>query len=171
MFIYDNDFILTPETAEKIKRKIEVLRMKADALTKITVAFEKYNGKVLNKRVFDGVNDAFNAPGLNVEISTNSSGFIEMYLYGEKLTYSEKGTFFCSSSIKAGDRLDFSALKAESDKLINRYNQRATEAENALKTLKTELKKALKAYKTLKSIADSLPYEVKDEFKLLKELY
>lgn len=171
MFIYDDDFILTEEKAEKIRRKIEVLRMKASAVATITAAFEKYAGKVLNKRVFNGVKEAFNTPGLRVGITTDSRGCLEMSLCGDKLTYSEGQFLFYLSQIKAGDRLDLQTLKAESDKLINKYNQRAAAAEKALKTVKTDLKKALKAFQTLKAVADSLPYEIKDEFKLLKEVY
>ena len=167
----DNDFVLTPERAEKIKRKIEVLRIKQIALTNICHAFSKYDGKVLNKRVFDGVKDAFNTPGLRVGISVDSRGCIEMSLYGDKITYSEGSTFFYCSQIKAGERLDYERLKAESWKLIDRCGNRAAESENALKTLKSKLKKARAAFETLQTISKSLPYEVKDEFKLLKELY
>ena len=167
----DNDFVLTPETAEKIKRKIEVLRIKQIALTNICHAFSKYDGKVLNKRVFDGVKDAFNTPGLRVGISVDSRGCIEMSLYGDKITYSEGSTFFYCSQIKAGERLDYERFKAESWKLVDQYGNRAAESENALKTLKSKLKKARAAFETLQTISKSLPYEVKDEFKLLKELY
>ena len=167
----DNDFVLTPETAEKIKRKIEVLRIKQIALTNVCHAFSKYDGKVLNKRVFDGVKDAFNTPGLCVGISVDYRGCIEMSLYGDKITYSEGKYIFYCSSIKAGERLDYERFKAESWKLIDQYGNRAAESENALKTLKSKLKKARAAFETLQTISKSLPYEVKDEFKLLKELY
>lgn len=171
MFIYDDDFILTPEKAEKIKRKIEVLKIKQVALTTICCLFEKYNGKVLNKRVFDGVKEAFNTPGLRVGITTDSRGCLELSLYGDRLTYSEGQYLFYNSQIKAGDRLDYEKFKAESWKLIDQYGQRAAESENALKTLKSKLNKALKAFQTLKAVADSLPYEIREEFKLLKETY
>lgn len=171
MFIDNDDFILTPKKAEKIKRKIEVLRMKQTVLTTISCLFEKYDGKVLNKRVFDGVKEVFNTPGLKVGITTDSRGCLEMSLYGKDLTYSEGQYVFYNSKIKAGDRLDYENFKAESWKLINQYGQRAGDCEKALKTLKSQLKKALKAYQTIKTIADSVPYELKEEFRFLKEIY
>ena len=167
----DNDFVLTPERAEKIKRKIEVLRIKQIALTNICHAFSKYDGKVLNKRVFDGVKKAFDSQALRVGISVDSNGCLEMSLYGDKITYSEGSTFFYCSQIKAGERLGYERFKAESWKLVDQYGNRAAESENALKTLKSKLKKARAAFETLQTISKSLPYEVKDEFKLLKELY
>ena len=171
MFINNDDFILTEETAEKIKRKIEVLRIKQIALTNVCHAFSKYNGKVLNKRVFDGVKDAFNTPGLSVGISDDYRGCIEMSLYGDKITYSEGSTFFYCSSIKTCERLNFEQFKAESWKLVDQYGNRAAEAEKALKTLKSQLKKALKAFETVKTVAYSLPFEIREEFRLLRECF
>lgn len=165
------DLTLTAEKVEKINRKIEVLRMKASALAAITSAFEKYDGKVLNKRVFDGVKAVFNTPRLSVAISSDWNNGIEMSLYGKDISYYEGQFLFYRSSVKIGNRLDFATLKAESDKLIDQYNQRATDSEKALKTVKSALKKAKKAYETLKAVSDALPYEVREEFKLLKTVY
>lgn len=171
MIINTDDFILTPEKAEKIKRKIEVLRIKQAALTTICCLFEKYNGKVLNKRVFDGVKQAFDSPALRIGITTDSLGCLKMSLHGEKVTYTEGQYVFYCSQIKAGDRLDYEKFKAESWEVIDRYGDRAAESEKALKTVKTDLKKAFKAFETIKTVAYSLPYDVKEEFKLLNEVY
>ena len=172
MFIDNRDFILTEEKAEKIARKIEVLRIKQTALATIAALLEPHDGKVLNTRVFKAVKEAYDGKDLFVCFDwVDYSGALELRLFGNAITYDEGRWFFTSISIKKGDRLNYAVLREEMIKKIDSYRARIADAENALKTLKSQLKKALKAYQTLKGIADSLPYEVKDEFKLLKELY
>lgn len=172
MFINNTDFILTEEKAEKIARKIEVLRIKQTALTTIAALLEPHDGKVLNARVFKEVKKAYDSKDLFVFFDWREySGALELRLYGQALTHSESQCFFISDSIKKGDRLNYEGLRAEMWKKSDSYGMRIAETEKALKTLKSQLKKACAAFETLRNISESLPYEIKDEFKIFREIY
>lgn len=172
MFISRNDFILTEEKAEKIARKIEVLRIKQATLATIAALLEPHDGKILNARVFKAVKNEYDSKDLFVCFDwTDYSGALELSLYGQAVTHSEGQWFFTSNSIKKGDRLNYEALRTETFKVIDSFGARIAENEKALKTLKTTLKKACAAFETLKNISKALPSEIKDEFKLLREIY
>ena len=172
MFIDNRDFILTAEKAEKIARKIEVLRIKQAALATISALFEPHDGKVLNARVFNAVEKEYNSKDLFVCFDWRDyTGCLELRLFGNAVTYEEGCYFFTSNTVKKGDRLNYAVLREEMLKKIDSYATRASDAEKALKTLKSTLKKACSAFETLQTISKSLPYEVREEFEIFKELY
>jgi hypothetical protein len=172
MFIDSRDFVLTEEKAGKIARKIEVLRIKQAALATIAAYLEPYNGKVLNARVFKEVKKAYDSQNLFVCFDwADYSGALELRLFGQSLSYGEGRWLFVSNTIKKGDRLNYEDLRAEMFKVIDSFGSRAAEAEKTLKTLKSTLKKACAAFEVLQKISQSLPSEIKDEFKIFREIY
>lgn len=172
MFIDSRDFILTKEKTEKIARKIEVLRIKQAALATISALFEPHDGKVLNARVFKAVTEAYDDKALFACFYwADYSGKLELRLFGPAITNNEGRWVFTSNTIKKGDRLNYAELRAEMFKVIDSYGERAADAEKTLKTLKSTLKKACAAFEMLQSISKSLPFEIKDEFKIFREIY
>ena len=170
VFVYWDSFILTDEKRAKIERKVEVLRLKNIALTTLSCLFEKHNGKKLTKRVFDDVTNSFNTGDTKAVITTTDyGGNIEIGLSGN-LTYSEGRYSFISNEFKKSDRLDYERLKTEMDKVIENNRKNINELESCLKKLEQKLKKAKHAYDELIEISKSLPYEVRQEFNVLKEI-
>ena len=172
MFVDSRDFVLTEEKAGKIARKIEVLRIKQAALATIAALFEPHDGKVLNARVFNDVKKAYDSKDLFAYFDwTDYNGLLELRLFGQSISYDEGRCFFISDSIKKGNRLDYETLRAEMLERADSFGERIAENEKALKTLKSKLKKALKAFETLKTVAYSIPFEIREEFRLFKECF
>lgn len=172
MFAYNDSFVMTDKKLEKINHKIDVLNFKVNALTQVVALFEPYNGKVLNARVFNGVKEAFNMEGSHLFISTSEyTNGIEISLSGNNITYSEGQFTFYSNNVKKGERLDYALLKSELEMQIEKYKTCIYICKKSLKTINTTLEKAKKAFETLKEISNSLPYEIKEEFNVLKEIY